>query len=85
MKIATNSVKVNEVKIDDILVGETFVVERKSRKDEIGYYMKIDRNSGLVWKGTSTPQYVAVNLITGQLRAFPLGAMVVPHEITLNI
>lgn len=83
MKIATNSIKVKEVKIDDIPVGETFVVERKSRKDEIGYYMKIDRNSGLVWKGTS--QYFAVNLLTGQLRAFPFEAMVTPHEITLNI
>lgn len=53
--------------INNINVGETFFIQRKS-VEEIGLYMKIDGGSGLVRyrRGCS----YAINLANGQLREF---------------
>lgn len=67
MKVNYNG-KVNVVSISDIKVGETFLTERKSRKDEMAVYMKIDSNSGILKREGFS--HHAVNLTTGQIRHF---------------
>ena len=73
----------NMVNIDSLECGAAFLTKRKSRADEIGIYMVVDRSSGL------TPQInnkiLAVNLATGQLRQFPLDFPVEPVDADVVI
>lgn len=53
----------------DLKVGSTFFSKRKG-KDEIGLYMILDKNCG-VFLDSYKNNIMAVNLSTGQIRAFP--------------
>ena len=53
----------------DLKVGSTFFSKRKGI-NEIGLYMVLDKNSG-VFLDSYRNNIMAVNLSTGQIRAFP--------------
>ena len=80
MKI-TNTNKVQMKSINEILVGDTFMAERKDKRDGVGVYMKVDGNNGVILGTYSSPKRCfAVNLATGQMRPFDTFAMVEPIE-----
>ena len=55
--------------IFDLKVGSTFFSKRRGI-NEIGLYMVLDKNSG-VFLDSYRNNIMAVNLSTGQIRAFP--------------
>ena len=55
--------------IFDLKVGSTFFSKRKGI-NEIGLYMVLDKNSGVFFDSYRN-NIMAVNLSTGQIRAFP--------------
>ena len=73
---------VNKVSISKLNVGETFLAIRKSEKDEMAVYMKVDKNSG-VFITTAHPEYsdFAVNLESGQIRKFSHSVLVTPISL----
>ena len=66
-----------EVVITKLRVGDTFFA-RRTEAEEIGYYMIVDKNSGVFLKTTSI---IAVNLSTGQIRKFTNAARVIPENL----
>lgn len=84
--------KVNKSKVDiaisigNLSVGQTFTTLRtgKKAKDEIGYYMKVDKFSGIP-VGLLQHEHLAVNLETGQLRKFSKDARVTAVSVECNI
>lgn len=72
--------------IEDLLVGQTFTAPRvdKRMKSEIGYYMKIDKSSG-IFTGVRQIEVIAVNLETGQVRKFDRRFLVAETPIECNI
>ena len=78
MKI-TNTNKVQMKSIKEILVGNTFLAERKEKREGMGIYMKVDGNNG-VFSPCYSNKCWAVNLATGQMRPFDAFAMVEPIE-----
>ncbi len=78
-EIATTSIK-------NLLVGQTFTAPRvdKYMKSTTGYYMKIDKSSG-IFAGVKQNEVVAVNLETGQLRKFDKEFRVAETSIECNI
>lgn len=69
MKINWDEKKEKGIYIYELKVGSTFFSKRKG-KDEIGLYMILDKNSG-VFLDRYKNNIMAVNLSTGQIRAFP--------------
>ena len=69
MKINWDGKKEKGIYIYELKVGSTFFSKRKG-KDEIGLYMILDKNSG-VFLDSYKNNIMAVNLSTGQIRAFP--------------
>ena len=69
--------------INELGAGTPFKAPRTNNKGE-GFYMKVDKYSGLI--NTSSSLQVAVNLETGQLRTFSYNFKVEPidAEITVN-
>lgn len=65
------------------MVGSTFIAKR-SGIDEISLYMKIDKRSG-VFLERYRENVMAVNLATGQVRAFPGDAKVKQVNAEVNI
>ena len=70
MKVNKPEVDVT-ISIGNLSVGQTFTTLRKGKKanGEIGYYMKVDKFSGIPI-GLSQYEYLAVKLETGQHRKF---------------
>ena len=65
--------------VNQFRVGETFTSPRKSTKEnEDGYYMIVDRNSGILYGGKNI---IAINLESGQLRKFDAYDMVYPIKL----
>lgn len=60
--------KETEVYLYQLVVGTAFFSKRSST-DEIGLYMVVDKNSG-VFLDSYKNNIMAVNLSTGQIRAF---------------
>lgn len=60
----------------ELKVGSTFFSKRKGM-NEIGLYMVIDKNSG-IFLDSYQNNIMAVNLSTGQIRAFPGNQKVKP-------
>lgn len=60
----------------ELKVGSTFFSERKGM-NEIGLYMVLDQNSD-VFLESYRNNIMAVNLSTGQIRAFPVNQKVKP-------
>lgn len=71
------------IAINELCAGTPFKAPRTNNKGE-GFYMKVDRYSGLI--NASSSLCVAVNLETGQLRTFSYNFKVEPidAEITVN-
>ena len=63
----------------ELKVGSTFFSERKGMKgmNEIGLYMVLDKNSDVFFDSYRN-NIMAVNLSTGQIRAFPVNQKVKP-------
>lgn len=85
MKVNKSEVDVT-ISIGNLSVGQTFTTLRKGKnaKDEIGYYMKVDKFSGIP-VGLLQHEYLAVNLETGQLRKFSKDARVTAVSVECNI
>ena len=85
MKVNKSEVDVT-ISIGNLSVGQTFTTLRKGRnvKDEIGYYMKVDKFSGIP-VGLLQHEFLAVNLETGQLRKFSKDARVTAVSVECNI
>lgn len=66
----------------DLKVGSTFFSKRKG-KDEIELYMVLNKNSG-VFRDIYRNNIMAVNLSTGQIRAFPGSQKVEPVDAEVN-
>ena len=66
-----------------LVVGTAFFSKR-SGMDEIGLYIKIDKRSG-VFPERYRENVMAVNLATGQVRAFPGDAKVKQVNAEVNI
>lgn len=62
----------------ELRVGSTFFSKRKG-KNEIGLYMIVDKNSG-VFLDRYQNNIMAINLSTGQIRAFPGNQKVEPVD-----
>ena len=67
-----------KAEIQNVAVGSTFLCKRTGIK-EIGLYMRIDKNSGILTM-KSPNRIVAVNLLTGQLRQFCPTDLVTPSK-----
>lgn len=72
-----------EVYAYKLIVGSTFIAKR-SGVDEIGVYIKIDKRSG-VFPERYRENVMAVNLATGQVRAFAGDAKVQPVNAEVNL
>ena len=66
-----------------LMVGSTFIAKRRGM-DEIGLYIKIDKGSG-VFPERYRENVMAVNLATGQVRAFARDAKVKQVNAEVNI
>lgn len=66
-----------------LVVGTAFFSKR-SGTDEIGLYMVIDKNSG-VFLDSYRNNIMAVNLVTGQIRAFNGNQKVEPVDAEINL
>lgn len=75
--------KATGIFIYKLTVGSTFFCKR-SAVDEIGLYMVIDRNSG-VFLDSYRNNVMAVNLATGQIRAFSRAFKVEPVDAEVNL
>lgn len=67
----------------ELKVGSTFFSKRKG-KNEIGLYMVLNKNSG-VFLDSYRNNIMAVNLATGQIRAFNGYQKVEPVNAEVNI
>lgn len=67
----------------ELKVGSTFFSKRKG-KNEIGLYMVVDRNSG-IFLDSYRNNIMAVNLATGQIRAFDGNQKVEPVDAEVNL
>ena len=85
MKVNKSEVDVT-ISIGNLSVGQTFTALRKGKKakGEIGYYMKVDKFSGICM-GLSYYEDLAVNLETGQLRKFDKDDKVTAVSMECNI
>ena len=85
MKVNKSEVDIT-VAIGNLSVGQTFTALRKGRnaKGEIGYYMKVDKFSGIP-VGLLQHEHLAVNLETGQLRKFNKDDRVTAVSVECNI
>lgn len=72
-----------EVYVYKLTVGSTFIAKR-SGVDEVGVYIKIDKRSG-VFPERYRENVMAVNLATGQVRAFAGDAKVQPVNAEVNL
>ncbi len=72
-----------EVYAYKLAVGSTFIAKR-SGVDEVGVYIKIDKRSG-VFPERYRENVMAVNLATGQVRAFAGDAKVQPVNAEVNL
>ena len=72
-----------EVYAYKLMVGGTFTAKR-SGVDEVGLYIKIDNNSG-VFLSRYRENVMAVNLATGQVRAFAGDAKVIPVNAEVDV
>lgn len=78
MKINWGEKKEKGSYIYELKVGSTFFSKREG-KNEIGLYMILDKNSG-VFLDSYRNNIMAVNLSTGQIRAFPESQKVEPVD-----
>ena len=81
--MTVNFNKYMDVTISDIVVGETFLADRKSTKAR-GLYMKIDKYSGMIAPSVARDMEVAINLETGQLRKFKADTLVTEVGTEVN-
>ena len=72
-----------EVYAYKLTVGSTFIAKR-SGVDEIGVDIKIDKRSGVLPE-RYRENVMAVNLATGQVRAFAGDAKVQPVNVEVNL
>lgn len=82
MKVNFNNTQ-NYVYAYKLMVGSTFTAKR-SGTDEIGLYMVVDRNSG-IFLDSYRNNIMAVNLATGQIRAFNGSQKVEPVDAEVNL
>lgn len=82
MKVNFNNTQ-NYVYAYKLMVGSTFIAKRSSM-DEIGLYIKIDKRSG-VFPERYRENVMAVNLATGQVRAFAGDVKVKQVNAEVNI
>ena len=82
MKVNFNNTQ-NYVYAYKLMVGSTFTTKR-SGTDEIGLYMVVDRNSG-IFLDSYRNNIMAVNLATGQIRAFNGSQKVEPVDAEVNL
>lgn len=82
MKVNFNNTQ-NYVYAYKLMVGSTFTAKR-SGVDEVGLYIKIDKNSG-VFLSRYRENVMAVNLATGQVRAFAGDAKVIPVNAEVDV
>ena len=75
--------KETKVYLSQLVVGTAFFSKRSST-DEIGLYMVVDKNSG-VFLDSYRNNILAVNLSTGQIRAFNGHQKVEPVDAEVNI
>lgn len=78
MKINWGEKKEKGSYLFELKVGSTFFSKRKGM-NEIGLYMVLDKNSG-VFLDSYRNNIMAVNLSTGQIRAFPGSQKVEPVD-----
>ena len=71
------------VYISNLITGTAFSAKR-SNTDEVGLYMVVDKNSG-VFLDSYRNNIMAVNLVTGQIRAFNGNQKVEPVDAEVNL
>ena len=71
------------VYLSQLVVGTAFFSKR-SGADEIGLYMVVDKNSG-IFLDSYRNNIMAVNLATGQIRAFNGHQKVEPVDAEVNL
>lgn len=76
--------KATEICINDLTIGKTFFsITQRGGIDEIGLYMIIDKKSG-VFLDSYRDNIMAVNLASGQIRAFDKSRKVEPIDTEVN-
>ena len=83
MKVNYDKKKVG-VYLSNLIVGTAFSTKRSSNSDEIGLYMIVDKNSG-VFLDSYKNKIMAVNLASGQIRAFSGSQKVEPIDAEVNL
>ena len=84
MKVIYGKKKETEVYLSQLVVGTAFFSKRSST-DEIGLYMVVDKHSGVFLDNYRRNNIMAVNLATGQIRAFTGHQKVEPVDAEVNI
>lgn len=79
MKVNYENSKKN-IYLRDLKVGTTFLARRSVSQEEIALYMVVDKRSGIFSKRYSDDcrSILAVNISTGQIRAFSYDAIIDP-------
>lgn len=67
----------------ELITGTAFSAKRSST-NEVGLYMVVDKNSG-VFLDSYKNKIMAVNLATGQIRAFNVNQKVEPVSAEVNL
>lgn len=94
MKVNFCDEAINGVNVGTLSIGKTFCDHRRSNPDQVALYMIVDNNNAYVNKtkltATSYHPYttyspLAINLATGQLKAYQSNAKVFPVDVEINV
>ena len=94
MKVKFSNENINGICVKDLGIGKTFCDHRRSNPDEMALYMIVDNNNAYVNKtkltATSYHPYttyspLAINLATGQLKAYRPNDKVFPVDVEINV
>ena len=77
--------KETEIYLSQLVVGTAFFTKRSSNTDEIGLYMVVDKHNGVFLDIYRRNNIMAVNLATGQIKAFNGHQKVEPVDAEVNI
>lgn len=91
MKVNFCDEAINGIKVGSLCVGKTFCDHRRSNPDQVALYMIVDANNSYVNRNklgalsSYLSSTLAINLATGQLKAYSPDTKVFPVDVEINV
>lgn len=91
MKVNFCDEAINGVNVGTLGIGKTFCDHRRSNPDQIALYMVVDSNNAYVNRSKLNnisvylSSILAINLATGQLKAYRPDDKVFPVDVEINV